>query len=48
MPDKDPPHSGIILYQTEDGHARIQCRFEDETILNRIPSLRRRPDFGYE
>ena len=29
----DPqPQSSIILYQTEDGRTRIQCRFEDETI----------------
>ena len=32
MPDNQPPQSSIILYQTEDGRTRIQCRFEDETI----------------
>lgn len=32
MPDKPIPQSSIILYQTEDGRTRIQCRFEDETI----------------
>jgi len=26
------PQSEIILYQTEDGRARIQCRFENETL----------------
>jgi hypothetical protein len=26
------PNSDIILYQTEDGRTRIQCRFENETI----------------
>ena len=26
------PQSEMILYQTEDGRTRIQCRFEDETI----------------
>lgn len=26
------PQSSIILYQTEDGRTRIQCRFDDETI----------------
>lgn len=26
------PKSEIILYQTEDGSTRIQCRFEDETV----------------
>jgi hypothetical protein len=26
------PSSSIILYQTEDGQTRVQCRFEDETI----------------
>lgn len=25
-------NSEIILYQTEDGRTRIQCRFEDETV----------------
>ncbi|MEI7952532.1 MAG: RhuM family protein [Synechococcaceae cyanobacterium ELA182] len=24
--------SGLILYQTEDGKTRIQCRFEDESL----------------
>ena len=32
MPSTDPPHSSIVLYQTEDGHTRIQCRFDDRTI----------------
>lgn len=27
-----PPASSLILYQTEDGQTRIQCRFEQETI----------------
>ncbi|MBT8420823.1 MAG: virulence RhuM family protein, partial [Gammaproteobacteria bacterium] len=32
MDNENPPQSEIILYQTEDGHTRIQCRFEDETV----------------
>lgn len=28
----EAPQSEILLYQTEDGITRIQCRFEDETI----------------
>lgn len=34
MPDdtSPPPQSSLILYQTEDGRTRIQCRFENETI----------------
>ena len=32
MSEDRPPQSSIILYQTEDGRTRIQCRFEDETI----------------
>ncbi len=31
-PAEPAPESGIILYQTEDGRTRIQCRFEEETI----------------
>ena len=27
-----PPQSSIVLYQTEDGRTRVQCRFEDETL----------------
>lgn len=27
-----PPASSLILYQTEDGQTRVQCRFEDESI----------------
>ena len=32
MNEDTPPQSSIVLYQTEDGRTRIQCRFEDETI----------------
>jgi len=28
----DAPNSSIVLYTTEDGRARIQCRFEGDTI----------------
>jgi hypothetical protein len=27
-----PPSSEVVLYQTEDGRTRIQCRFEDGSI----------------
>jgi hypothetical protein len=27
-----PPSGEIVLYQTEDGQARVECRFQDETI----------------
>jgi len=32
MSDEPLPKSEIILYQTEDGRTRIQCRFEEETV----------------
>ena len=32
MPDNESPRSSLVLYQTEDGRTRIQCRFEAETI----------------
>ncbi len=32
MPDNPAPSSELVLYQTEDGQTRIQCRFENETI----------------
>lgn len=32
MTGEIPPRSEIILYQTEDGRTRIQCRFEDQTV----------------
>ena len=32
MSDEPLPQSEIILYQTEDGRTRIQCRFEDHTV----------------
>ncbi|TAJ94111.1 MAG: hydroxyacid dehydrogenase [Gammaproteobacteria bacterium] len=32
MPGEPSPQSSIILYQTEDGRTRIQCRFEDDTL----------------
>ena len=32
MSDLPLPQSEIILYQTEDGRTRVQCRFENETV----------------
>ena len=32
MSDESLPPSDLILYQTEDGRTRIQCRFENETV----------------
>jgi len=32
MKNESQPQSSMILYQTEDGRTRIQCRFEDETV----------------
>lgn len=32
MSSKHQPQSSLILYQTEDGRTRIQCRFENETV----------------
>ena len=33
MPDNPvPPMGEIILYQTEDGQTRVECRFADETL----------------
>lgn len=32
MVEHDAPQSSIVLYQTEDGRTRIECRFENETI----------------
>ena len=32
MPKNDLPQSSIVLYQTEDGRTRVQCRFEDESV----------------
>ncbi len=32
MSERPGQQTSIILYQTEDGRTRIQCRFEDETV----------------
>ncbi len=32
MSDESPPSSSLILYQSEDGRTRIQCRFGGETV----------------
>jgi hypothetical protein len=32
MPDSAPSESSIILYQTEDGKTRIQCRLDEQTL----------------
>ena len=31
-PTDDTPKGELILYQTEDGRTRIECRFEGETL----------------
>lgn len=31
-PSEAMPPSDLILYQTEDGKSRIQCRFEDDNL----------------
>ena len=30
--DNQLPQSSFLLYQTEDGHTRSECRFENETL----------------
>lgn len=30
--DHQPPTGELILYRTEDGRTRVECRFEDETL----------------
>lgn len=32
MPDNELPKSSMLLYQTEDGRTRIECRFEEQTL----------------
>ena len=32
LPAEQPPEGEFLLYQTEDGQTRIECRFEGETI----------------
>lgn len=32
LPDNQPPEGEFLLYQTEDGQTRIECRFQAETI----------------
>lgn len=32
MSEEIPPRSEIVLYQTEDGRTRIECRFEADTL----------------
>lgn len=32
MSEEPMPQSEMILYQTEDGRTRIQCRFEEESM----------------
>lgn len=39
MKNKPQPDSDLILYQTEDGRTRIQCRFEDETVWLSLKQL---------
>jgi hypothetical protein len=32
MADEAAPQSSIVLYQTEDGKTRVECRFEDQNL----------------
>ena len=40
MTDPIAPKAELILYQTEDGRTRIQCRFEDETLWLTHPTIK--------
>jgi hypothetical protein len=31
-PSDQPPESSLVLYQTEDGQTRVECRFDQGTI----------------
>jgi hypothetical protein len=43
-PTDDTPKGELILYETEDGRTRIECRFEGETIwLQRFPIMLSQP-----
>ena len=32
LPAEQPPEGQFLLYQTEDGQTRIECRLEGESI----------------
>lgn len=32
MSDQSMPRSELLLYQTEDGRTRVQCRLEGDTL----------------
>jgi hypothetical protein len=32
MADEAPPATSIVLYQTEDGRTRVECRFQDQNL----------------
>lgn len=32
MTDTDVPKAELLLYQTEDGRTRVECRYEGETL----------------
>jgi hypothetical protein len=32
MPDQPPPTGEIVLYPTEDGRTRVECRFDGDTV----------------
>ena len=31
-PEQQPPTGEIILYRTDDGQTRVECRFAGETV----------------
>ena len=39
MSDQPAPQSSVVLYQTEDGQTRVQCRFEDGSIWLTQPQI---------
>ena len=39
LPAEQPPEGQFLLYQTEDGQTRIECRFAGETIWLRQSSM---------
>ena len=50
MANQRPAPAGeFLLYQTEDGHTRVECRFADATLwLSQAGMAVPRTDYGFD
>lgn len=39
MMESQPPSGEFLLYETEDGRTRVECRFVEDTLADSSPDI---------